>query len=205
MNLFYSSITSVLIVGAIWFVALLQPTEANAESFDPAKSAATEQTPEIVEESKPVVKAEPVKVKKPMRRDFSGIEIIGNTQFAKLTELDSLLLAFNANESVKAKLYQQPSKVFIYYRDFSSSYDSANITIGYNKTELVGPGRGVGLPASRFEALLKKGKYSDADTVKAWQNINYRNNPQSVLEIHYFNKDGSMGDSELLVSYEQGA
>lgn len=212
MNLFYSSITSILIVGAVWFVALLQPTEAIAESFDPIKDIAAEEKSEPKQEPKlaSVVKAKPSKtVSEPTDatkwRRFAGIAIVGNTQTTKLTELDSLISSFNANESVQAKLYKQPSKVFVYYRDFSSSYDSATITVGYNKKELVGPGSGVSLPATNYESLLKKGNYSDMDTVKAWQNINYRKNPQSVLEIHYFDKDGSMGKSELLVSYEQGA
>lgn len=208
MNLFYSSITSLLIVGAIWFVALSQPA-ANAGGIDPTKNVADTQ---VVKATEPAAttkqapaKAQPVKASLPKRKDFSGIEIVGNTQTTSLSNLDALLVAFSANESINAKLYQQPSKIYIYYRDFSPSFDSAKITVGYNKTELVGPTRGAGLPSVKFETLLNKGDYTDTDIVNAWQNIDYGKNPQAVLEVHYLNKDGSTGKNELLVSYEQGA
>lgn len=212
MNLFYSSITSILIVGAIWFVALLQPVAAVANSFDPIKDIAQAEKfgAEREAQTAAAVKKESNKVKSVKTqaftgRDFSTIEVIGNTQTAMLSSLDTLLAAFNNNEAVNTKLFQQPSKVYIYYRDFSSAYDSATITVGYNKAELVGANKGVTLPKIKFEPLLEKGEYTNSEIVNGWQKINYGQKPQAVLEIHYLNKDGSIGKNELLVSYEQGA
>lgn len=210
MNLFYSSITSALIVTGVWFAAVSQPSAAIAGSFDPDKNMAaiddsnqSTQNEKLTKQKASVV--ENKKLEMSEGQDFSEIEIIGNTQTTMLSKLEGLLAAFTNNESVNTKLYQQPSKIYIYYRKFSPSYDSATITVGYNKTELIGPSTGVDLPAIGFEPLLKKGIYQDEELVNAWQNIDFGNSPQAVLEIHYLNKDGSTAQNEIFVSYEQGA
>lgn len=206
MNLFYSSITSLLIVGAVWFVALLQPNSAYADSYDPQQDLVQEGQGSVVQEQKQVVVKEPAKEAVLSKgKSFSDIEIVGNTQTTMLSQLDALLVAFSANESVNTKLYQQPSKIYIYYRNFSPSYDSATITVGYDKGELIGASTGVDLPTGNFAPLLKKGSYKDSDIVNAWQGIDYGKNPQAVLEIHYLNKDGSTAQNALFVSYQQGA
>lgn len=206
MNLFYSSITSLLIVGGVWFVALLQPNSAYANSYDPQKDLAQEGRNSVTQVSKQVKIKELVKEAILSKgKSFADLEIVGNTQTTMLSQLGALLAAFSVNESVNTKLYQQPSKIYIYYRNFSPSYDSATITVGYDKSELIGPSTGVDLPAGSFTPLLYKGDYQDADIVNAWQDIDYGKNPQAVLEIHYLNKDGSTAQNELFVSYQQGA
>lgn len=199
MNLFYSCVTSVGIVGAVWGLALMQPQQAIARAID--SEELIEQV-EVVSHKATEALSSRQSVNKAL--DFVDVTIVGNTQSTRLTEVSGLISALNNNESVNAKLYQTPSKLYIFYRNFSANYDSATITVGYDKSELVGATSGVTLPEQHFENLLPKGHYSDSSAVKAWQDIDYGKKPQAVIEVHYLNNKGTPEQSEIFVSYEQG-
>lgn len=207
MNLFYSCVTSVGVVGAVWTLAFMQPQQAVAGAIDSEKLV--EQVEVLAAETKqnePLQVVEAVDKSKAKNTSiFDGIEIVGNTQSATLSDLNSLMEAFNNNASINAKLYQTPSKVYIFYRNFSANFDTATITVGYNSSELIGKSTGVKLPAERFDNILPKGNHTGAESLQAWQDIDYGKNPQAVIEVHYLNKDGMTAQSELFVSYEQGA
>lgn len=205
MNLFYSCVTSVGIVGAVWGLVFLQPQSAIAGSINSEKQA--EQVDIVAHETKPQDPPQIVRAaaKANKQSAFADIVIIGNTQTTKLADLNSLMSAFNNNDSVNDKLYQMPSKLYVYYRNFSANYDSATITIGYNKAELIAARGGIELPAGGFEIILEKSKHSEPEILKAWQKIDYGSSPQAVIEVHYLNEEGITAQTELLVSYQHGA
>lgn len=130
------------------------------------------------------------------------ISMAGNTKRLVLTELDSLWQTFNHNRELTASLLRTPSKVYVYYRAFSASYDSALVTIGYDHRELEQQIPVLSINKSQFEPILNQGGYDNATLVMAWQKFDYSRGPTSVLEVHYLLPDGSTEFSELLVSYQ---
>ena len=104
---------------------------------------------------------------------FENVQIAGISQNISLNKVPTLWNDFNDNKTLQNSLKRNPSKVFVYYRDFSSSYESAMVSIGYDAKNVKSKANVINLPTSRFSSLLNKGRYNDIELKQAWQKIDY--------------------------------
>jgi predicted transcriptional regulator YdeE len=197
MNLFPSLITSFVIVSVIWIIAIFQPNAALANDDPKVSTTQSKQAPPIKYKKKTLAKA---KNNLP-HFNFENVQISGVSQNISLNQLPSLWQEFNENKTTQSSLKKNPSKVYVYYRDFSSDYESGKVSIGYDIKELKEPRNNISLPLIHFLPLLSKGKYDDLQLQQAWEKIDYRKNVTAIVEVHYLNADSSVNNSELFVSY----
>jgi len=198
MNLFSSVISSCAIVCLVWALAVFQPTPAMASSTDKLsvtqakqKLSSVKKTLEQESNSKPASYSH-----------FESVQISGVTQKISLSQMASLWQDFNANSELHSSLKRKPNKVFVYYRNFSSDYESAVVSIGYDTKLLTKFSNAMNLPTSRFESLLGKGEYSDLQLQQAWEKVDYRKDITAIVEVHYLSTDSSVNSSEVFISYK---
>lgn len=179
MRLLGSMVVSMILVGVLWGIAWLQP--AYADSRDK------------------IEKTNEVKSQKPA---FKALAISGVTRKTQLALMPKLWQAFNNKHQLNAQLKRQPEKIYVYYRDFSANYDSAQVTIGYDKADLNKPSNNTLLPELDYQTLLEKRKYSDDELTGAWHQVDYRKGPAAIVEIHYLSNNNEVRKSEMLVAYK---
>lgn len=191
MNLFQSLITTALIVTAVWTVALFQPITAIAGEKTSEETSAKPTQSKVVKNQI-----------KSATQPFKDLAISGISQTIALDQLSQLWLAFNDNKKLHNKLKQNPSKTYVYYQNFSSNYDSAKVTIGYDAKELTMATKPLKLSDAGFELLLKKAKYSNQQLRTAWDNIDYRRTVVGILEVHHLTPESTVSSSEIYVLYQ---
>ena len=190
MNLLPSVITSFVITGAIWILAVFQPGTTVMAS-DANILSATQNKHELTQVGEVSTQL-----------TFKNVHISGVSENIPLSQLPNLWQDFNDNKVLQNNLKAPPSRVYVYYRDFSSDYESATTSIGYDINELKSAPDQIKLPITHFEILLNKGKYNDIQIQQAWEKLDYRKNIVAIVEIHYLNADSSVNSSEIFVSYK---
>lgn len=214
MKLFNALIATSIIVLVFWSVAVFQPRIAVASTSQVAvsKQVNVQQAASAQEQAQPT---KPQKIAKPQKTKFQHEketnsvtipvnDIVGVTRNIHLDGVSELWMDFHQKSSLHDGLTDYPDKVYVYYRDFSNDYQSAKVTIGYS-TQLLPKVKPlvklkVKLPKSTFKVLLKKQSYSNTELANVWQQIDYRQNPQGVIEIHHLNKKGETVSSEMLIT-----
>lgn len=198
MRLLPSVVTSLAIVCLILLLAASQPNSALESRTKLLQSDSLQQQVPVT------------KVEKALEQDvevssdfyFDSVEISGVTQNIPLTQLPNLWLDFNDNDALQSSLKENPSKIFVYYRKFSSSYESAIVSIGFSTLEMKSQVSKTDIPTTPFSVLLSKDKYDNAQLNKAWDKIDYRRNVLAVVEVHHLNTDSSINNSEIFISYK---
>ncbi len=198
MNLFPSVIFSCVIVFSVWALAVFQPTQATASGID--KLSTTQGKQELLLVKNTRVKQNGSELTS--YSHFESIQIAGVTQKISLSRMSSLWQDFNANSALQNGLKTKPNKVYVYYRNFSSNYESAVASIGYDIKLLSKPFNVMNLPGSRFEPLLNKNKYNDMQLQRAWEKVDYRKGIVAIVEVHYLNTDSAVNSSEVSISYK---
>ena len=197
MNLLSSVITSCIIVGVIWAIAAFQP---KAEVANDTNTLLFK--PEQEQQNTVAIKPELLAVKNAKAGlFFNSIQISAISQKISLNQLPHLWHDFNNNKTLQMSLKKKPSKVFVFYRDFSSDYSSAMVSIGYDSQELKGAISKINLPNMYFQSLLSKGKYNELQMKRAWEKIDYRKRVAAIVEVHSLAQDSSINSSEIFVSY----
>lgn len=193
MKLFGSLVVTGLIVATVWGVALLQP----GSSF--AAKHAEEETVVVPE------KTDVEKVLQPQTQageSFSAVDLVSVTRTIAISEVGSLWTSFTSSPRLNQSLTRSPDRVFVFYRNFSSDFQSAKVSIGYSEDVMGKTETDTRVPAGRYQAVLARGAHTDAKLASAWQNIDFRKPLNSVVEIHYLNDQGATVTSEMLVDYQ---
>lgn len=198
MSLTNAVITSCFVVALFSAIALFQPSYANIDSYSDQLTVESGASSVATLESKNGAIAN-----KPSALPFKDKAIIGISKRVSLNKLDDLWLAFEKKESLHNQLKTYPERVYVYYRDFSSDYGTANITVGYPADMFDIPAGKVALPKGEYQTLLKPRKYSDKELYAMWENIDFRRNIIALVEVHQLSKSGDVISSQVFIAYQQ--
>lgn len=210
MKLFGSLLTTGLIIVFMWGVALLQVPSAQANTAEEKASSPTDPVPSSPqktakrdinlssqEHSRGLSTAKATSQK----TSFSDLAIIGVNKRISLDDIAVLWKTFDAKTLLHARLIKQPSKVYVYYQNFSKDYQSADVSIGYY-ADIVKPSTQTTAQINGdYQQLLSKGAYTTDELTTAWQKIDYRKRVHSLVEIHYLDKNNQSISAEVLVNY----
>ena len=195
-------------MSVVWAIAVFQPAFAVANettklltkqpTTQQSSAKSGEQNLSFEHKQPALAHAEKISI----QYNFKNIKISGVTQNISLSQISSLWQDFGDNKKLQSRLKKNPSKVYVYYRNFSSDYESAEASIGYGISELSNPSREIKLPATNFESLLVKGKYTDMQIQQTWKKVDYRKDVVAIVEVHNLNADNSVNSSEIFVSYK---
>ncbi|MCO7197494.1 hypothetical protein [Pseudoalteromonas sp. OANN1] len=214
MKLFGSLLTTGLIITCVWGIALLQVPSAEANTISvPVQSASKEI--ETLEETAKQVKqniSSNVKVKSSEineqksetsrhKNNLSNLTITGVSERVSINNIASLWQSFDDKTLLHTRLMEKPNKVYVYYRNFSKDYQSADVSIGYAADIIKPSTKATTQINGNYQQLLIKGAYTTTELTKAWQKIDYRQRVHSVVEVHYLDKNSQPIATEVLVKY----
>lgn len=204
MKLFGSLLTTGLIIGVVWGIALLQVPSAEANT-DSAQSTSEDIAQKTKQNISAKVEATSSQVNEQSKSSYTtalyNLAITGVSERISLSNIDLLWQTFEDKTILHARLVKQPSKVYVYYRNFSKNYQSADVSIGY-LTEIVKPAtKATAQLRGTYQQLLKKAVYTSAELATAWQKIDYRKQVHSVVEVHYLDKNSQPTSTQVLVKY----
>lgn len=192
MNFVTSIVVSALVVICVWCLMIVQPSKAHAISKP--VSMGSNKTFEII--------------KQQPQSNLNEVEkgsflIDGISQKIAVSEVNTLWEHFNNAKQLHNRLRKQPSSIIVFYTDFSDNYQTANVTIGYNASDLKSPVAPIKVSKGKYTTLLKRDSYTNNQIAQSWSSINYQKAPIAVLEIHTLNANGETNSSELYVKYEE--
>ena len=203
MKLFGSLLTTGLIVASVWFIASLQIATASNPAAASEQAAPKKEANQLHASTKTNT-AEPdtqKPTKKHNKSSLLALNIAGVSEHISLSSATKLWQRFEQKTLLHAKLTKQPSKIYVYYRNFGQNYQSADVTIGYN-AEIINPVAGSTAKLNgQYQRLLQKGSYNTAELTTAWEKIDYRQKIHSVVEIHYLDNNSQPTSTEVLVKY----
>ncbi|WP_133405320.1 hypothetical protein [Parashewanella tropica] len=128
--------------------------------------------------------------------------ISGLTERVKLLELPSFWADFRKSKAATSQLSKNPSKVFVLYKNISSDFSEATVTIGFDVKEVKNAIGNTPLPpSSAVQQLLPKGKYTNTQLIQGWSKIDYARPIESVVEINYLNSKAEPEATQLFVQY----
>lgn len=218
MNLPSSIFVTALIVAVVWLAAVFQPGQAVAYDADSwgeldeaskpvavAGAAARQQ----IEQKMPVASiakaelaaAEKVVAEKATARLVAIDQLVGITREISLNDIDSLWLEFTDNAGLHERVMFDQGSIYVLYRELSSSFDRARVTIGYNSDEVKGRNTQTLVPQGDYEVLLNMGKHSASSLRNAWGDIDYGKSVEALVERHVINDAGQVVSTGLFVLY----
>ena len=210
MKLFGSLLTTGLIIGFVWGVALLQVPSAQANTAEEKASSSADPIPSLPQKiakrdinsrSKEGSRELSAAKANSQKTSFSDLAITGVNKRISLDNIALLWQTFDAKTLLHARLIKQPSKVYVYYQNFSKDYQSADVSIGYF-ADIVKPStQATAQINGDYQQLLSKGAYTTDELTTAWQKIDYRKRVHSVVEVHYLDKNNQSISAEVLVNY----
>lgn len=200
MKLFASVITSGVIIAAVWGLAIFQLPSANAIS------QTEKPLPSLAQRDKSAAdKAANTLLPKKQKINASSLiklNLTGVKKTIAFGDLPLLWQEFESSKDIQNSLKDHPEKVYVFYQNFSNNYQKAEVTIGYNSTQVRDVRPTTIIREARYKPILEKAQYSVFELANGWQNIDYTKQVKSVLEVHYLNNRGDTIASEVLVSYE---
>ncbi|WP_448553570.1 hypothetical protein [Thalassotalea montiporae] len=209
MGLANSLITTAIITGLVWAVAIYQPSANAIESK--SSNLVLEQAAE-----KPPKQQTSIKVIKPIAVSSSKqqsektkalnntpevIQISGISMRLSLDNTAPLWQAFEQATELHNQLSKQPKQLYVSYGNFDNDFDTATVTIGYNAALLNSASKLLTVSLSQYKTLLVRSNYRNDELKTGWQKINYNAALDSVLEIHQLDGQGQSVATELLVAY----
>jgi len=180
MKLLASLLTTAAITAAIWGGVVNQP--AMAEKIVTETLAKTKEThpKESAYYLRPVV-----------------------TRTVALDNVPSLWREFEKQLPLQENLPTSSDRFVALYKNFSSDFTQANVTIGVGLDQSESNNTSHELPStSNKQQLLPRGQYSAEDLENAWQAINFTKPIEAVVETHYINLLGQEESSQLVVYYK---
>jgi len=208
MNLFGSLVTTAIIVTGVWGVAMMQlPAESpiKTEQLETAQGNTTNKlkahASTLVEKAKKKLAAKPKSEFKATNTLANQIEVVGVSRDIKLSNISGLWQSFEMDNAIQNGLKNSPEKIYVYYRNFRSNYQEAEVTIGYSANFFKRPAATTIVGRSGYHSLLHKAANSNSQLLAAWQDIDYQKKVKAVLEIHYLDSNAVPRQSELLVKY----
>lgn len=208
MNLFASILTSIIIVIAVWFGAMYQPTSAYAEMIIPSTTTETiKNTVEVVTKNdSPLItlKVASNKTEKAIKQrpDNTPVNFIaGVKRHMAINNIDQLWNDFESNEVLHAKLESYPTAIYVLYRNFSKNFKNADIIIGYNNRELNVQHDTVALPKGRYQTVTNGSKLSSKQLAKAWDKLDFSQDVV-IVEKHQLNRNADVINISMQVLYK---
>ncbi|NMP33129.1 hypothetical protein HII17_16340 [Thalassotalea sp. M1531] len=204
MKLFGSLLTTGLIIGSVWSIALLQIPEANSAPAQSAQEKVTKPVKQTIDSNVKIRSSEFI-VQKPKDSSteisLTNLNITGVGERIALNNIAQLWQTFDDKTLLHARLINQPNKVYVYYRNFGKNYQSADVSIGYLANMVKPSSKATAQIAGKYQQLLAKNTYTTAELATAWQKIDYRQRVHSVVEVHYLDKNSQPISAEVLVKY----
>ncbi len=196
MSLFNSVLTSFFIVAIFWGVALFQGQIAHAIQPQKISQGPRSEVKEIngVKEQTVFISTKAVKPE--------SIHITGIRQHVELADIQMLWQKFNSNTELHKQLKHHPNKVYVLYQKISQSYQQAEVTIGYDITEMRQFDKHYSIDISQKSVLLPSNKYDETQLSEAWKKIDYQKVKEYVLEVHTLNQSGETTSTQVFVSYQ---
>ena len=179
MKLSNALLATSVIVLAFWSIAVFQP---RAET-----------------KTVPIAQKEPTAKQTTKISSFGPVNIVGVTQTIQLDKVSEVWMDFHNNSVLHDQLSDYPDKVYVYYRDFSHDYQTATVTIGYATDVLKQVKPSTKIAKQAVKPLLTKASYSNTELTNIWQQIDYRQTPKALIEVHYLDKKGTTTASEVLL------
>ena len=210
MKLFGSLLTTGLIFGFVWGVALLQVPPAQANTAEEKASSSADPIPSLPQKiAKRDINSRSQEGSRELsaakansqKTSFSDLAITGVNKRISLDNIALLWQTFDEKTLLHAKLIKQPRKVYVYYQNFSKDYQSADVSIGYLASIVKPSTQATAEINGDYQQLLSKGAYTTDELATAWQKIDYRKRVHSVVEVHYLDKNNQSIHAELLVKY----
>ncbi len=213
MNLFTSILTSIIIVLAVWFGVIYQPTPAYAEIITPS-------TVEIITESKASdnfknspVKSEPkakekyqstrlISASNSVKNNAPVANIVGVSQEMLISDIDKLWAEFSQNGSLHSQLSDYPTATYVLYRHISKNFTRADITIGYDSRELKSNSQLTSLPTGHYQTVITDSHLSSKQLEAAWKKLNFTKEVVAVVERHQLNKRAEVVSVSMQVLYK---
>ena len=207
MNLFSSILTSILIIVAVWFTVIYQPTPAYAEMTTVSTTDVIAQS--MLENESPVamVKTNSVqKIEKTVTKSAVNNapvhSILGVEQEILISNVDSLWSEFAQQNALHKKLIDYPSATYVLYRNISDDFSRANITVGYDSRELKGRLSGSLLPKGQYQTVIADSRLSSEQLESAWKKLDFSKDILAVVERHQLNKRGEVISVSMQVLYK---
>lgn len=204
MNLLGSLMTTGIIVAGVWGIAVMQipsesqPKEEKAELIQGSIANKVKQHAQTL-----VAKVEKqVTANDEQNEQTAQINIVGISRNVKLKNIADVWQLFESNKPIQNSLNDNPNRVFVYYRGFQKNYQEAQVTIGYPAALFDRPAAVTSIENKGYASILAKGAHSSKKLLNAWQNIDYQKKVDSVLEIHYLDKNAIPYQSEVFVRYQ---
>lgn len=180
MKLLASLLTTAAITAAIWGGVVNQP--AMAEKIVPGTLADT-------------------KEKQSKTSAYYLLPVVSRT--VALENVPSLWREFEKQLPLQENLPTSSDRFVALYKNFSSDFTQADVTIGVGLDQRESHSRSLVLPSTpNKQQILTRGQYSATDLENAWQEINFTKPIEAVVETHYINLLGQEVSSQLVVYYK---
>lgn len=213
MKLFGSVVTTLLIVGGVWCLALFQQNIAQAMQMSDEVESLVNVSSTSKGEQPAVVSVKPVeqKITTEPKRVIKGIKVMpqpkvfsisGVHKRIQLNEISQLWAEFNGAAGLQQSLKDYPRAVYVLYSAVAKDYQAANVTIGYYVEELKHYDHSYTVNMKRHQPLLKTGQYNVLQLADAWERIDYNRPLDTVLEVHQLERSGQIRSTQLFVSYQ---
>jgi len=199
MKLLSALFTTFIIVAIVWGIALLQMSSTSEEK-DLTENSQKHETQMNVKTGSPATSRATIQDSAIAANQLST-NIAGVNAYISIANIDRVWQSFKDKTLLHARLIKQPNKVYVYYRNFSNDFQSAEVTIGYNADIIKPLSQPTAQVKGSYSMLLGKGAHTEAKLAEAWTKIDYRKQLHSVVEIHYLDKNSLPTSTEMLVKY----
>lgn len=193
MNLFWSILSSFIILVVFWSVALFQSNIAIA--FEERTIENTITNEQLLNNTRKIDKAK--------QEQLTKISVSGIKQEIALNQINKLWQQFNNDEHLHRQLKKQPAKIYVVYQKLSDNYQKALVTIGYD-IQIIDRDNTIVTQLNTQDLLILKPlkKYTDSELTEAFEKINYSKPIDYILEIHSLDLSGETIASQLLIAYQ---
>lgn len=195
MKLFASILTTAAITGAVWGLVVHQPAMADTTE---KRQENQHQAQRLQVSSAPTSASSGEKLKEAPQPYLRGV-----TKTLPLESINTLWDEFERIVTQQNKLPANWGTVIVLYQNLNSDFTEATVTIGFPSSTNSSADNVVVLPeVEKSLPLLERGKYSEAELVDAWQQINFQRQVEALVEIHYLTPQGEPESSQLSVYYK---
>jgi hypothetical protein len=188
MTLFNSLLITTVTTVAIWGLVLIQPIPAIAAS----ESVITTHTTEKEVNTQVTLLAKPPNYFVPLIN-----------QTISLSAVDALWKGLYSELEKKTEPLEPIDEIIIVYREFNALFTAAEVVVGYHSVQSVDKQAQMNLPQTKQKKiLLARGKHTNNELEKSWQEIDFSQSIEAVVEVHYLNQHGLPDTNQLTVYYK---
>lgn len=205
MSVFTSILTSIIIVLAVWFGVIYQPTPSYAKPIAPSTTTEATENNAANESVLSQAKAIRDKAKRSLKNQVNNTpvnNIAGVQQHMMISDVGKLWSQFDRNQSLHSKLKDYPSAIYVLYRNISKDFTNADITIGYSDLELKASMSITIVPNGNYQSVISGNELSAIQLETAWKKLDFNQNVVAVIERHQLNKSTDVINVTMQVLYK---